>query len=245
MRIAPILFLAAFACGGAIGPTTTVSAGYQNQSPARIMSDAAHALKSVHSAHVNVQATSRGSPVTAEIDVEDQDMSGQMSIREGTFKMIVFAGKVYINGPDLVSMMRIGDPAVAAQVTGRVGNKWVLLPSDMALNNLAANVFGEFSAMGDCLEQESNVKKLGTSTIGGESVVQLYGSSGMRVFVQASSPHYPLRIEFLQGGTACSGGNTVKDSGAIEFSKIGSQFGIKTPADFADLRSLGLTYKPV
>jgi hypothetical protein len=238
IRAAPILCLLAFACGG-----PTVLASYeQSHSATQITSDASKSLKSVHSAHLTFQGTSAGSSVSADIDAEDKNFNGKISIQGGSFRMIVADSKVYINGPDLVAFMKITDPAVAAQVNALIGTKWVLLPSSLGVDASTMGSLSDFSGMADCITSDSKVTKKGTSTIGGDAVVEVDAASGLKVFVQIASPHYPRRIEFPAGSSSCNtaGSTTASDSGSIEFSKFGSHFGIKAPADFTDLTKLGL-----
>jgi hypothetical protein len=237
------LLLIVSACGG------SAAASYdQSRSAQQIASDASAALKSAHSGHVVIQSTTQGSPVAADLDVENQNFSGKLSLGTGSFKMILVSGKAYIYGPDLVSFAHITDSNIAAALSARVGNKWVLLPGDSAANQQSLGVFSDFSGFADCVNSGKGLTKKGTSTIGVDSVVEVDDSAGGKIFVLTSSPHYPRRFVWAAGakclgtGSGGSGGTstTPTEPGTMEFTKMGAHFGITAPSDTVDLASIGL-----
>ena len=236
------LLLIVSACGG------TAAASYdQSRSAEQITSDASAALKSAHSGHVVIQSTTQGSAVAADIDVENQNFSGKVTVGTGSFKMMLVSGKAYIYGPDLVNFAHISDPNIAAALTAKIGSKWVLLPGDSTANQQSLSVFTDFTAFADCLTAGKGLTKKGTTTISGDSVVEVDDSAGSKTFVLTASPHYPRRFAWTAGeqcaasaASGSSGSGTATEPGSLEFTKMGAHFGITAPTDTVDLASIGL-----
>jgi len=220
-----------FACG------TTQAAGYaESHSASEIISDGSGALKSAHSAHVAIQGTYQGSAATFEADVEDRNASGSITFGSTTLKLIIYSGKLYLYGPDLIVLARTADAAL----TAKVGDKWVLMPDGVVVDQRGLQAFGDFSGMADCIKSGTGFSKKGTATIRGVSAVEIQSAAGSQIFVQTSAPHYPIRIAYTAGDKACSDPGQPL-SGTIDLTRIGAHFGITAPPNSTDFASLGLT----
>jgi hypothetical protein len=232
--VAAVAFLV-MACGP-IG-----AAAYdQATSASQILKDASDALKSVTSAHVKVTSSYQGSTLGVDADVEvPGNLRGKITVAGGTFGMIVVGGKVYINGTDLVGLMHISDPVIAAQITAKVGNKWVLLSSGFSISSKTTTPFTDFSGMAACMNSNGNLTKKGLNNVGSDSVVEVDDAAGTKIFVRVASPHYPLRMQ-LAAGTACMGTTSGSAASTVDLSSFNTHFGITAPKDVVDLSALGL-----
>jgi hypothetical protein len=220
----------AFACG------TTPPASYaDSRSASQIITDASSALKSVHSAHVTSQSNYQGSAAKFDGDVEDQKFNGTVTIGSNTMKMIVNSGKLYLYGPDLIAFAHITDATAAA----RVGDKWILMPNGLIVDQQTLQTFGDFSGMADCVKSGAGFSKTGTATVGGVAAVEIHSAAGSQIFVQTSAPHYPIRVVYTSGDKSCSDPSQAQN-GTIELSRLGDHFGITTPPNATDLASVGL-----
>jgi hypothetical protein len=184
-----------FACG------TTQPAGYVDSKGAfQIASDASSALKSVRSAHVAVQSTFQGSPAKFDGDVEDQNMSATLTFGPGSLKLIIFGGKLYIYGPDILALSHITD----ATITAKVGDKWIFIPSGVIADQKSFQDLADLTSIADCIKSGTGFSKKGTATTNGVTTVEIDSPGGSQLFVQTSAPHYPVRMVFTAGDKLCS-----------------------------------------
>lgn len=220
----------ALACGPAPAPTYA-----QGRSAAQIVGDGSNALRSVGSAHVTIQSTFQGSAGEFDADIEDQNIKGTMTIGANKMNMIVYAGKFYIYGPDLLSFAHVTDPAVKANVS----EKWIVVPSGLIMDQQSLQALGDFSGMADCVKSGAGFTKKGTSTIDGHPVVEVQNAAGDRNFVETAAPHYPIRIVYVASDQSCSSAGLA--GGTIDLTQIGAHFEINAPPDSTDLASVGLS----
>lgn len=229
-RLLPILSLFILvACGG------SASASYDKTSANQIAKDAANSVKSVKSEHVKFDGTSSTGPITFDADVEGQDFNGTFGMSGQVVKITAVGGKVYVYGPDILKLAPISDPTVAAHIQQLVGTNWVVLPNSSTVTGDLSTVL-DMSAFAQCIDGLTGWKSKGTSTVEGDSVVEVDDSTGGQLFVMMSSPHYPRRMVLTTNTctTDTSGG-----SGTFDITKEGTTFGIKAPTNVVDLSQLG------
>ncbi len=219
-----------FACGAA--PAATYD---KSRSGSQIIDDGAKALTSIHSAHVTIQSTYQGSASEFGADIENQNFSGTITLgTAGKLRMIVAAGNFYLYGPDLLAFSHVSDQTV----TAKVGEKWIMMPPGLIVDQQGLEAFSNFSAMADCIKSGGAYTKKGTSTIAGQPVVEVQDAAGSQVFVQLSAPHYPIHL--VISPSECSAGGQPQ-AGTIDLTQIGDHFGITPPANSTDLASVGLS----
>ncbi|HKV88466.1 MAG TPA: hypothetical protein VJT78_10760 [Candidatus Dormibacteraeota bacterium] len=220
----------AVACGG-----LTPAAPYdQTASASQIAKDSAGSLKSVKSEHIKFDGTTSNGQVGLEADVEGQNFNGTISLSGQTLKVIGADGKVYIYGPDILTLIPGTDPAAAARLKVAVGTNWVVLPNSSTVTSDLGPVL-DLTTVSTCISGLAGLKKKGTSNIDGDAVVEVDDSTGGQVFVLISSPHYPRRI-VLSSNTCATASNS--GAGTVEMTKENAHFGIKAPTNVVDLASL-------
>jgi hypothetical protein len=219
-----------FACGAA--PAASYD---QSRSGSQIIDDASTALTSLHSAHVTIQSRYQGSASEFDADIENQNFSGTITLgTAGKLRMIVDAGNFYLYGPDLLAFSHVADQTV----TAKVGEKWIIMPPGLIVDQRGLKAFSNFSSMADCIKSGSAYTKKGTSTIAGQSVVEVQDTAGSQIFVQLSAPHNPIHLVIVS--SECSAGGQPQ-AGTIDLTRIGDHFGITPPANSTDLASVGLS----
>ena len=229
-RLLPFLALVVLAaCGG------SATASYDQTSPNQIAKDASSSIKSVKSEHVKFDGTSSTGAVTFDADVEGQNFNGTFGMSGQIVKITAVDGKVYIYGPDMLKLLPTTDPTVAARVQQLVGTNWVVLPNSSTVTGDLSTIL-DMSQFAKCIDGLSGWKKKGTSTIEGDSVVEIDDSTLGQLFVTMSSPHYPRRMVLTS--TTCST-DTSGGSGTFDLTHIGATFNIKAPTNVVDLGSLG------
>ncbi len=218
------------ACGG------TPALSYdQSRTGAQIIDDGSNALRSLHSAHVTIQSTYQGSASVFEADIENQNIKGTITLgTAGKLNMIVDAGNLYIYGPDLLAFSHVTDQTVIA----KVGEKWIIMPPGLIVDQQGLEALSNFSGMADCMKSGSAYTKKGTSIIAGQSVVEVQDTAGSQVFVQLSGPHYPIQVVIVPSECSAAG---QPQAGTFDLTRIGDHFGITPPANSTDLASVGLS----
>jgi hypothetical protein len=228
-RLLPVLALVLLvACGG------SGTAAYDTTSPNQIAKDASSSIKPVKNEHVKFDGTSSNGAVTFDADVEGQNFNGTFGMGGQVVKITAVDGKVYIYGPDILKLSPISDPTVAAHVQQLVGTNWVVLPNSSTVTG-DLNTVLDMSQFAQCIDGLSGWKKKGTSTIEGDSTVEIDDSTGGQLFVNISSPHYPRRM--ILTSTTCTT-DTSGGSGTFDLTQIGATFNIKAPTNVVDLGTL-------
>ena len=233
------VLIVAFGLSVACAPQS--AGAYQDsRSAAQIASDASAALKSAHSAHVVFVGTDQGAAIAADLDVEGANAKGTLSAQGITYHVMLVNGNTFIPGADLVALARLTSPQIADLLAPQVTGKWVLVPSIGPVNQEDLGVLANINAMADCLQSDKGLAKRNTTVIAGDTVVEVADSQGGRLFVDVKSPHDPRRV-VLGAGRQCVGGPSgINATGTVDFSNLGSHFGIAAPQDSIDLSSLGV-----
>jgi len=225
----------AAACGG----SAAAQSYDQSHTATQIANDSASSVKSVKSEHVKFDGTTTSGQIGFEADVSGQDFNGTITMSGQSLKVIAVGGKVYVYGPDILTVAPISDPTLAARVKALVGTNWVVLPNSSTVTGDLSSVL-DMSSISTCITSLTGLKKKGTSTIEGDAVVEVDDSSGGQLFVLIASPHYPRRF-VLTTNTCPGSGSTSSGSGTFDLTKVNATFTISAPTNVVDLTSLGIS----
>ena len=237
------------ACGGT---------GEAGKSADQILADAAAALRSAKSFHLDVSQSGTSSSsngglgnVTVAVDVvAGQGASAAIKAGSIAAKLVISGGKVYLQGKDFWSKF------AGVQAANLIGDRWVILPSgSTGLSDLL--MFSDTAKLATCLQLDhGTLSKGGTTTVAGQDAVILVdkgdkpGTSPGKLYVATANPNYPLKSENSgatkpgtpPGGTQCTGSSQSSDgsggSSTISISEFNQTFTVKAPSGALDLQSL-------
>lgn len=210
------------------------------KSPRQIIQDVAGAIRSVHSYHLFGSAGTSGGMTRLDLRVANaQTLSGSLSEKGVTARLVLVGGGLYVQGQDFFRQFG------GAQAASIVGDRWVRLPQSEASSLQSAfSAFGNTSTLASCLVSGTRNVSLTKSfpTVGGVQVIELRGDGGV-LDVAASGPPYPVRLSgsgsgaFVSSDPACSSGATPGGggSGAVNFDSWGAGVSVTPPPNPIDL----------
>jgi hypothetical protein len=194
-------------CGGSSDNGEAKKTGPQ------VASDAAAAIKASSAFHVAGTVTEDGKPSSIDMQIQNNDVSGTMTMQGAKLNLVIVGGKVYIKGDSKFWSSN----NVPAQTAALLGGRWVIAPAS------SADEFKTFSATGlaDDFEHptdgpfQNDVHK---AKVDGKSVVVVTQKDGSELDVAAKGKPYPVR--------AVSKGD---QTGTLTFSGWDQTQPIKTP----------------
>lgn len=200
-------------CGGSSDNGEAKKTGPQ------VASDAAAAIKSSGAFHVAGTMTEAGKASNVDLQIQNNDVSGTITLDGAKLNLIVLNGHAYIKGDSKFWTSN----NVPAQTAALLNGRWVTAPPS------SASEFKDFSASGvaDDLEHPTDgdfqnaVRK---AKVDGKDVVVVTQKDGSELDVAAKGKPYPVR-------TVSKGDQT----GTLTFSGWGEKQPIKTPPSPLDL----------
>jgi hypothetical protein len=234
------------ACGGG---------GEAGKSPSQILDDAANALQSAKSVHIDATSTG-GSSGTFHITVDlvsGGGARGSVTSEGVVAKFVVAGGKFYIQGRDFFA--KFAGPQAATVI----GDRWVLIPSNAGVSSFES--FTDTKTLADCLRADhGTLSSGGTATVAGQGTVVLVdkgdrpGTAPGKLYVASSGTAYPLELQVTgatssgtpPGGAQCAGttggsatgGSSSGGAGTLFFSQYDASVSVTPPANPLDLSSL-------
>lgn len=250
------LVLAACGSGGSGGSGASNSEA--DRSPAQILADAAAALRTAHSLHLDVDnfALSGGSGAAHfGVDLASSGAASATLQTEGvTAHFLYVGGRFYAQGKGF------WEKFAGPQAANLIGERWVVVPHNAGLADFEQ--FLNISTLAKCFQLDhGTLSKGGTSSVDGQAAVVVVdkgdepGTSPGKFYVAASGTAYPLQVQTTgatrpgtpPGGTACGGdassssptpGTSSSGTTTIVLSRFNQPVSIKAPSDALDLQSL-------
>ncbi|MBN1095565.1 hypothetical protein JKP76_05680 [Blastococcus sp. TML/C7B] len=181
---------------------------------------AADALEESGAVHMAGTMTTDGEEGEVDLQLQDDDASGTITLGGVEIELISVDGDVYMKAaPEFWASFGMPEEA-AAEFDG----KWVAVPGD------AAEGFADFSLAGiaDELRSGEDVKdETRKDELDGDDVVIVEQEDGSQLTVADDDPAYPLQ---MKGGD--------DSEGTVTFSDHGEKKDISAPKDVLDLESV-------
>jgi hypothetical protein len=208
-------------CGGSGGGSGN---GVAAKPPNVIVREANTAISNASSVHVTGSISSNGVPLTLDLSlVSGKGGTGSLSEAGLTFRVIAVGQNVYIQGTPAF-WTHFAGPAVARKLEGQ----WLRAPATSQFAPIAA-LTNQRLLFGKVLLSHGRLKKVGTATLNGQSVVGVQDSTaGGTLYVAATGKPYP--VEVVKRGTG---------GGRIVFDRINQPVALNPPAHFRDISQLG------
>ncbi len=187
--------LAALALTAGCGSSGTPDNGESKKTGPQVANDAATALEGTGAVHVKGTFTDTGKQGNVDLQLQGNDVSGNLSAEGQSFAIIETAGKTYIQG-DTAFWAGNKIPAAAA---AKLNGKWVLVPLK-AGDSFTSTV--SVKAIADELRKPTDgaiqdpVKK---GKDNGQPVVLVSQANGSTLSVAATGKPYPVHL--LSKGT--------------------------------------------
>lgn len=187
--------------------------GEAKKSGPQVAADAAAALKAAGAFHVVGTMTQDGKPSNIDLQIQNNDVSGTMTLDGAKVELVVLGGKAYIKGDSKFWTSNNVPSQTAALLNGR----WVAAPAS------AASDLADLSANGLAKELQNPTDSPLTdpvhkAKVDGKSVVVVTQKDGSELDVAAKDKPYPLRIV-----------NKGDQAGSLNFTGYGEKKPIKTP----------------
>ena len=244
--LAAALVLLLAGCGGT---------GEADKTADQILADAAAALSSAKSVHIDATQTSGSGPFHLVIDLSAGGMARGTVDAEGTSaNVIVAGGKFYIQGQSFFAKF------AGAQAAAAIGDRWVIIPSSAGISGFES--FTDLKTLGDCIAADhGTLSKGGTATVNGQAAVIVVdkgdkpGTAPGKLYVATSGTPRPLQVQITgetrsgtpPGGPKCAdttgtsgaGGGTSGGAGTLTFTQYDESVSVTPPPNPLDLTSLG------
>jgi hypothetical protein len=181
-------------CGGGEATTTEAS-----KSPARILSDAKHAVSSARSVHMAGNGMAQGQAASLDLSlVRGPKASGKMRVFGGSLDLIRVRKNVYMRG-DRSFWRNFGRSQLKLAV---LADRWVAAPASVpAFKGIAS--FTDMSGLASMLDEQGNVVNEGVRTFRGQKVVALRDATeGGTLYLRAIGAPYPVAIVGSEKGQA-------------------------------------------
>lgn len=232
------------ACGGG---------GEADKSPDQILGDAANALQSARSVHIDADSTG-GSNGTFHITVDivsGGGARGSVNSSGVAAQFVVTGGKFYIQGRDFFAKF------AGPQAATLIGDRWVLLPSNAGVSDFES--FTDTTTLATCLRADhGSLSSGGTATVAGQGAVVIVdkgdkpGTAPGKLYVATSGTPYPLELQITgatqsgtpPGGSKCAGTSGSATGGSSSGGKAtlllayGASVSVTPPPNPLDLSSL-------
>lgn len=201
-------------CGGSSDNGEAKKTGPQ------VASDAADAMKAAGAFHIAGTMTQSGKPTSVDLQIQNNNVSGKMTLDGASFNLVIVNGKAYIKG-DTKFWTASGVPAQSAAL---LNGRWVSAPSSTSSD------FSELTADGFAKELKNPSDgaintQVHKAQVNGKDVVVVTQKDGSELDVAAKGKPYPLRI------------SNKGESGALTFSGWGQTQPITTPPSPLDLNN--------
>jgi hypothetical protein len=183
---------------------------------------AADALEAAGAFHVAGTITSDGESGDVDLQVQEEGMSGTLTLGGYDLQILGVDGHVYLQGPrEFWGAFGIPDGSQAM-----LDNRWVMVPDE------AASGFQDFSLAGFTEEirnpSDGEIKDAVTSDErDGQDVVVAEQDNGSTITVLDDDPSYPVALTSKGDST-----------GTVTFSRFGEKDDIVAPTDALDLAEL-------
>lgn len=251
--IARVALLALTSVAAVIGGcgSSARSNGEASKPPQQILSDAATALRQVHSLRVYGTVTVDKRPTAVTLAVKPpSDLSIAMTQGASTAQMIVLGSSVYIKMSPAFARRQGNVPAPAAAL---ISNRWLKVPPGAV--GSAASLTKQFNldTLSRCVvENHGTLTRAGTANVNGQPAVVIVdkgdkpGSTPSKLYVATTGPPLPLRALATgaqrPGGALdaqCNnGGDPTQPGEVLTFTDYNRSLNIAAPAGAVDLSQL-------
>jgi hypothetical protein len=243
--VAVVPAVTAFGCGGSSSDTN----GEESKPAAQIVSDAAAALKRVHSLHMEGKETLGDEPTSLEADLEPP---GKVSLtfdqRGATASIIAVNGSVYIKAN--AAYLKKQDAGAAVEA---LAGKWFKSPASAGdFKDLTKSL--DVATLSRCLGRDHGTLSVGgKATVNGQPAVVVVdkgdkpGGTPGKLFVATKGEPLPLRV--VSTGNQRPGGKEDPDCNSsdsrgfagdeLNFSKYNEPLKIAAPPDAVSLTQQG------
>jgi hypothetical protein len=224
---ATALLLAACSGGGSgsdAAASSSESGSELSRMSAQEVFDASFAaLEDAGAAHVKGSLTEDGQETGMDLQLQDDDAIGSVTLEGSTLQFVFLDGVPYIQGTaDFWT-----SSGIPAEFAAQLDGAWVMMPKEAAADFSGLTLSG----LVDALTDSGRATVDGTVTtdeLDGDPVVVVTQSDGSRLTVADDDPSYPLVVE--DKGDA---------PGSLTFSRFGEREDITAPADALNLDDLG------
>jgi hypothetical protein len=213
-------------CAGGSGETAATPAPTPTEDPRtgeELVADAVAALRGTGAVHAEGTVTQDGKQAGLDMQLQDDDAMGSLTMEGQTIQLLVVDGKAYLQAP-VEFWVGSGSPEAFAQM---IADKWLLMPAE------EAGQLGPLSLDGltdQLVDPESGVsEEVETGQVDGEDVLVATIEDGSTMSVLADGSDYPVLVEKTGG----------EEPGSLTFSGFGERQEITAPADFIDLAKFG------
>jgi hypothetical protein len=211
------------ACSSSSSSTTTTNASTGTPADAAALSASSYtAMKALASFRVSGSIVTSGQNMTVDMVLTHDGFQGTFTTSKGTFQIVTLGNTVYMEA-DHAFWTTEGMPDATAQL---VAGKWLTGLPQSATKGLV-NAFTINQLFGS-LKSTGKVTEMGTSTIGGQSVVALKGSDGSIGYIAATGTPYLVKVVSPDKGA----------QGTVTFSELGTAPVPTAPAGAVDFSSL-------
>ena len=220
-------------CGGGddASPAAGSSAGDSGNGASEktgpeVSEDAIDALEAAGSVHVEGDVTTDGEQTAFDIQLQDDDAAGTITLGGQTVELIRVDGTAYMKG-DAALWSSFGVPAEAV---GQLAGTWVLMPpgADSGLETFTFDGFVDEIRGGSGGTGGNAQEEVETDELDGQDVVVVTDDNGSKLYVAATGEPYPLKVV-----------NTGAESGEVVFSGFGETETITAPPAPLDLSQFG------
>lgn len=211
------LLLVTAGCGGG-DDTIGQARDYAKKDGSDIAADARTAMAGLHTMHVAGTYTWDDKSVELDLSVaKDGTCSGTIGVGNGSVELRSVDGQGWYK-PDL-GFWKAEVGAEAASVAKAVGDRWIVLSGEMTSLRSFCSID---TLAGGMLDRKATVESEGAAMVGTRPTARVLVTRGgvdSVAYVQASDPHYVLRL------TAGSG----KRKQQVDFSAFDEKFDVEAP----------------
>lgn len=205
---------------GSSGPKDN---GESKKTGPAVAGDAADALQQAGAVHLKGTENEDGKPGAADLQFEDQNVSGTLTIDGQTVSVVGIGKTSYIKAPASFWSAQ----KVPAQAAANLDNRWVKVPdsgSGSLTSELSLSVIVGEVRKPDNATINAPVK---TGTVNGQKVLTLTESDGSTLDVAATGKPYPLHVV-----------DRSSQGGDLTLSNFGVRTNITAPAGALDLQQV-------
>jgi hypothetical protein len=211
--------LLAAGCGGSSGN------GVASRSPAAILRAAKSAASKASAVHVQGSVREGSQTININMDAGSHGGKGTITLRGATADIRVVSSTAYLKGDrHFYEIVAHGSSGVASLLAG----KWLKVPANDPSFRSFSSLSNVQQVMGSALKAHGHLRKAGTKTVNGQSVVGIResGANGGTLYVSTTGKPYP--VEF-----------TKSNKGTIVFSQWNESVKVTAPKGAVSLGSLG------
>jgi hypothetical protein len=208
----------------ACGSSSPSGNGVASKSASDILTASTNAIQGAKSVHVSGSLTSGGETITLDLNIlSGVGAKGSMSQNGLSFQLIAVGKYIYINGSP--SFWKHFGGAAAAQL---FQGKWLKAPSGSGDFASLSSLTNLHQLAGALLTGHGKLSKGSTSTVNGQKVIALTGSSESgNLYVATTGKPYPIEISKGAGSAQ-----------HVDFDRYNAAVSLKAPSGPIDISQL-------